>query len=231
VNRVSEALVDGRLEISAVPAVDEAVDAVFQRHFDVPVGHFRRAFVVPADGRTLLRPRLDPFPPPVRALLPERAVVHEADVVGLGRLRCRHVAGLGQTGARFNRQRQILHAGCSAFGGDRHAHGVGAGPRGPDAPGRQVEIIHAQPRDTTLRAADERDFLGNLQARDDVFGLAADVLDAGHHALLAPGPQLGAARGERADVEDGRADRPVRQGQAANRHRSGRAGEAHRQTA
>ena len=70
VDGVAQLLHDRGVQVRPVPTVDHARDAVLQPLLDVPIGHFRLAFVVPADHRLPLRPGLDRFPAVVGAVFP-----------------------------------------------------------------------------------------------------------------------------------------------------------------
>ena len=107
---VAEPVLDLRLVMGPVPAVDEAVDAVLDGILDVPVGDFGRAFVVPADGRAAFGPGLDHLPSIMRAFFPKRAVVHQVDVIRLRGARLGDVGGFGQIGRRLDFKRELLGA-------------------------------------------------------------------------------------------------------------------------
>ncbi len=209
-DRMADALVNLRGEVRPVPAVDEPLNPVLQGHLDVPVGDFRRALVVEADRGAAVGPRLDLAPAVVRALFPQRAVVHQGQEVWPGGRGRRDIAGLRQVERRREVDRQLHVHGAEAIGGEAHAerrlrrpvrlhrprhqlggvvahHGQRLGGRANDTHSGRHDQRGLHVRRGLAEAADRRaDLLGATGAGQGALG--------GDAAHIQVRPALGAAR-------------------------------------
>ena len=194
-NRMPERLRHRGVEVRAIPAVNDARDAVLDPILDVPVGHFRVALVVPSQHRLALRPGLDGTPASVRARLPQRTIMRPQRVAARW---WRHGFGdiirPGQVEPIVEPEELVFDNGRRPFGLEGCLKHRGRRPRGPHGPGRFAGLAEGYGSEGTDFRALERYARRRGQRGLDVESCAAHVPDSGHDCLRPAGAGQGGAR-------------------------------------